>query len=449
MKYDLLIRNGTVVHADGVRAESLAIADGKFVEIGPEIPGDASEMIDAKGLHIFPGVIDSHVHFNEPGRTEWEGIATGSSAVAAGGGTCFFDMPLNSSPPVLDGKAFDAKRQAAEEKSITDFGIWGGLTPDSLDHMEELADRGVVGFKAFMCDSGIEEFKRADDFTLLQGMRKAKELRLVVAVHAENEEITRELTQRARAAGKTSVKDYLHTRPEIAEIEAVTRAITLARHAQCSLHLVHLSTFESIIEVLDSSRSLDVSCETCPHYLSLSQDDAQRIGSLAKCAPPLRAQIQSRDLCASLHAGRIDFVASDHSPASPDLKRSSDYFANWGGISGCQSLLAATATEILKLGDENLPVVTRATSSNVAKRYKIPDKGRIEIGFDADLALLDLSAAYTLQADNLFYRHKQSPFVGREFRGKVIRTIRRGQTIFCNGKITAAAGGKLVRPKRG
>ena len=149
-----------------------------------------------------------------------------------------------------------------------------------------------------------------------------------------------------------------------------------------------------------------------------------------------------------LHSGRIDFVASDHSPASPDLKQSPDCFANWGGISGCQSLLSVTLTELLKLEAENLPIVPRVTASNVAKRFKIPNKGQIESGFDADLALLDLSATYTLQAEDLMYRHKQSPFVGREFRGRIIRTIRRGESIFCNGKVTATAGGKLVRPTR-
>src|SRR3954464_6115337 len=193
-KFDLIIRGGTVVRSDGVASASIAVVDGKVTEIAPEIPGDARETIDATGLHIFPGLIDSHVHFNEPGRTEWEGLATGSSALAAGGGTCFFDMPLNSSPPVLDGASFDLKRAAAEKSSVTDFAIWGGLTPKSLDRMEELAERGVVGFKAFMSGSGIDDFERADDLTLYRGMKIAKKLGLPVAVHAESEEITSRLT---------------------------------------------------------------------------------------------------------------------------------------------------------------------------------------------------------------------------------------------------------------
>ena len=155
---DLIIRNGSIVRSTGVTNETIGVSDGKIVELSPEITGDAKETINATGLHIFPGLIDSHVHFNEPGRTEWEGFATGSSALAAGGGTCFFDMPLNSSPPVLDGQSFDLKRAAAEKSSLTDFALWGGLTPNNLDHMEELANRGVIGFKAFMSEQRHRRF---------------------------------------------------------------------------------------------------------------------------------------------------------------------------------------------------------------------------------------------------------------------------------------------------
>src|SRR5205823_13739522 len=191
----------SVVHADGVRVEDIGVIDGKIVQIAPEIAGDWRESIDASGLHVFPGLIDSHVHFNEPGRTDWEGFATGSSALAAGGGTCFFDMPLNSSPPVLDGASFDLKRAAGEKSSITDFALWGGLTPGNLDRMEELAERGVDGFKAFMSGSGIDDFTRADDLTLYRGMKTARSLGLTVAVHAESEEITAGLTAEIRSRG--------------------------------------------------------------------------------------------------------------------------------------------------------------------------------------------------------------------------------------------------------
>src|SRR5690242_6121205 len=188
MPFDLLIRGGLVVTPDGVEPLDVAVEGGRIVELAAGLRGGAREEVDAAGLHVFPGLIDAHVHFNEPGRTEWEGFETGSWALAAGGGTCFFDMPLNSSPPTLDGESFDLKLAAAQANSRTDFSLWGGLTPNNLDKMEELAERGVVGFKAFMSSSGIEDFVRADDWTLERGMTIAAQLGLPVAVHAENEE---------------------------------------------------------------------------------------------------------------------------------------------------------------------------------------------------------------------------------------------------------------------
>src|ERR1700685_1724636 len=193
-------------------AEDIAIEDGKIVAIGPELPGGANE-IDAGGLHIFPGLIDVHLHFNEPGRTEWEGAATGSRALAAGGGTLFFDMPLNSTPCTVNAEAFDRKRSALAASSITDFALWGGLIPGNVPEMAELADRGVVGFKAFLCDSGLPEFPRADDLTLYEGMREAARFGLPVAVHAESEEIVKRLSRRMVNAGRQDIAAFLESRP--------------------------------------------------------------------------------------------------------------------------------------------------------------------------------------------------------------------------------------------
>src|SRR5678816_853306 len=225
MPWDLLIRAGDVVTPDGVKRLDIAVEGDAIVELAPELSGPARETINATGLHVFPGVIDPHVHFNEPGRTDWEGLSTGSAASAAGGGTCFFDMPLNSSPPVLTADAFDEKRRLAEHKSITDFAIWGGLTPLNLHLMDELAARGVIGFKAFMSNSAIDEFPHVDDLTLLEGMHRAAKLGLIVAVHAEHETITGGLTRRAMTQGRTTARDFFNSRPPIAELEAIARAI--------------------------------------------------------------------------------------------------------------------------------------------------------------------------------------------------------------------------------
>ena len=236
---DLLIRNGTVVTADGVGVADVAIDGGRIVGAA----GPARQEIDATGLHVFPGLIDVHVHFNDPGRADWEGAGTGSAALAAGGGTCFFDMPLNSAPPVIDAGRFNEKVSAMAGHSYADFGLWGGIVPGNLAaDGRVLADRGVVGFKAFMSNSGIDDFGRADDLTLLRGMAEAARLGLPVAVHAESEELTGRLTAEARAAGRTGVRDYLDTRPIVAEVDAIRRAVLFAAEAGCQLHVVHVSS---------------------------------------------------------------------------------------------------------------------------------------------------------------------------------------------------------------
>ena len=219
--FDVLVRGARVVGPDSVTRADIGILDGLIAEVGAELAGGAATEIDATGLHVFPGVVDPHVHFNDPGRAEWEGFATGTAAFAAGGGTCFFDMPLNASPPTVDGASFDLKVEAARGTALVDFCLWGGLVPGDLDRLDELADRGVIGFKAFMCNSGIDDFEQADDRTLLDGMERAARLGLPVAVHAENDAVTQELAARALAEGRRAMADYLASRPVAAELEAV------------------------------------------------------------------------------------------------------------------------------------------------------------------------------------------------------------------------------------
>jgi len=235
---DLVVRGGTVVTTNGQSQTDLAVEDGRIVEVSRDLAGGREE-IDAHGLFVFPGVIDVHVHFNEPGRTEWEGGATGSRALAAGGGTLFFDMPLNSTPCTVNAGEFDRKHAALAASSITDFALWGGLVPGSVVEMAEMAGRGVVGFKAFMSNSGLPEFPRADDATLFEGLREAARLDLPVAVHAESEELTRGLAERTTAH---TARGFLESRPVVAEVEAIQRACLLAGEAQARLHIVHVSS---------------------------------------------------------------------------------------------------------------------------------------------------------------------------------------------------------------
>jgi allantoinase len=449
-RYDLLLWGGTLVAPERLWVADLAVADGRIVAIGPDLEGTADESIDAAGLHVFPGVIDAHVHFNEPGRTEWEGFATGSRALAVGGGTLFFDMPLNAHPPTITVEAFDQKRAAAEASSIVDFALWGGLVPGNLDELESLAERGVIGFKAFMSNSGIDDFAAVDDDTLFEGMRIASRLGRIVAVHAENDAITSGLACRAIAEGRVGVRDYLASRPVVAELEAINRAIILADEAGCPLHIVHVSSGRGVALVAEArARGVDVSCETCPHYLVLTEDDVERLGAVAKCAPPLRPLAEVNALWEHLRSGTLPMVASDHSPAPASMKTGDDFFRVWGGISGCQHLLSLLLAE--GHGDRgiDLPTLSRRTAGFVAERFGLaPDRGALAVGADAGLALVDLAAEFSITAQDLRYRHPHSPYVGRKVRGRVARTLVRGITVQRDGVCIDRAVGRLVAPAR-
>jgi len=445
---DLLIREAKVVTATAVREANIGISGGTIEFVGAEAE-KAQETVDASGFHVFPGLIDAHVHFNEPGRTEWEGIETGSRALAAGGGTMFFDMPLNAHPPTLDRASFDLKRSAAEAKSLTDFALWGGLVPGNLDQLEALAERGVIGFKAFLSNSGVDDFARADNSTLREGMKVAARLKRIVAVHAESEAITSELSQKLQAAGKTSARDYLDSRPIEAELEAIHVAVEMAAETKCALHIVHVSCGAGIALVASASRQgVSVSCETCPHYLTLTEEDVIRIGAQAKCAPPLRPKSAQDVLWEYLKAGEIMTVGSDHSPSPPDMKKDSNFFRVWGGVAGAQHTLPLLITEGHVNRAMALPLISRVTCFNVAERFGLPPNKRgIQAGGDADLVLIDLNAEKKVRVEDLHQRHKNNPYVGRSLTGRVVRTILRGRTIYKDGEIVSTPIGRLVTPR--
>jgi allantoinase len=440
---DLVVRGGTVVlPGAGPVAADVSVEDGLIAAIGPELPDGAAEAIDARGLHVLPGVLDAHVHFNEPGRTDWEGWETGSRALAAGGATSCVEMPLNAHPPTVDGAAFDAKAAAAAAASVVDFALWGGLVPGDVDRLDELAARGAAGFKAFMCDSGIDDFPAADEETLATGMARAAALGLPVAVHAES-------PAWLRAPAGSDWRAFAASRPVAAEVEAIERALALAEETGCSLHVVHVSSGAGVALVAEARvRGVDATCETCPHYLVLTEDDFERLGTAAKCAPPLRSAAERDALWEHLAAGRIRLVASDHSPAPPAMKAGS-FAGAWGGIAGCQSLLELLVDEGHHRRGVPLALLAALTSEGPARRFGLAQKGRLQPGADADLALVDLGAERVLRREELHDRHRLSPFAGRMLRGRVVRTLVRGVTVFRDGRIAARPHGRLLKPTRG
>lgn len=426
--FDLLVRG---------HEQDIGVSGGKIVALGTNLTGSATEEIDAQNLNIFPGAIDAHVHFNEPGRTDWEGFATGSRAAAAGGTTTVFDMPLNAHPPTIDGPSFDAKRAAAEKNSIVDFGLWGGLVPGNLEQLQTLRDRGVVGLKAFMCSSGIEDFPEVDRAQLRAGMKRAVELNLLVAVHAEDNELIRS------QPGRETVRDFLASRPVAVELAAIRTALDLAQETGCRLHIVHVSCGRGVALVAEArAQGVNVTCETCPHYLFLTEEDMVRLGAVAKCAPPLRTRDEQDELWRRL--ADVATIGSDHSPSPWSMKEEKNFFRVWGGISGCQHLLPLLLDAAEKISPQE---IARLTSRGVAERFRISGKGGLQIGHDADLTLVDRTASETVCAETLHYRHRHTPYLGRRLRARIVRTVLRGQTIFHNGNLGPRPAGRLVRPE--
>jgi allantoinase len=451
LRADLLIAGGTLVSEHEVVAADLAIVGGRVAAILDPATDDvqAEARIDARGKLILPGLVDAHVHFNEPGRTHWEGYATGSAAAAAGGITTFLDMPLNNDPPTLDGPSLAFKTSAVADKSVVDYGLWGGIVPGNLGRLTELRDGGVVAAKAFMCHSGLDGYPGVDDAALYGALRAGAELGLIVGLHAESDGLTTALGAEAQAAGQRSPRAWAHARPPFTEVEPVRRALYLAGQTGASIHFVHVSTPEAVREIAaarvrtDDESGVHATLETCPHYLTLDEDDLARLGPYGKCAPPLRPRPLVDELWQELLAGRVDLIASDHSPCPPadKDKGEDDIWRAWGGLHGVQTLLPILLTEGVHERAMPLTLLVRLTSANPARRYGLyPRKGALTVGSDADVTVVDPAAEWTLDAGMLKTRWPISPFLGRRFRGRVETTIVRGTVVYRDGEIVAAPG---------
>ncbi|WP_313997232.1 allantoinase [uncultured Paenibacillus sp.] len=440
MVYDRVVRNGEVVMPDGVKRMDIGIRHGVIAEIAERLEGaQGATVLDAEGLLVMPGMIDAHVHFNEPGMGHWEGFETGSAALAAGGCTAYLDMPLNGNPPTVTPEALRLKASLAANRSRVDYGFWGGLVPGNLEQLQPLSDAGVPAFKAFISNPGGEgegRFREVDDWTLYEGMKRIASFGGLLALHAENDGITAALAAAAGTAGRNGARDYAAARPIVAELEAVNKSLLFAELTGCRLHFVHISSAAAVERIAGAKKKgLDVTAETCPHYLLLTENDMERLGPVAKCAPPLRSADEQAALWAAVEEGLIDLIASDHSPCPTALKtEASSFFDAWGGISGAQNSLELMLSEgVIRRGLSPV-AIAELTARNPADRFGLGErKGRIAPGYDADLALVDMRQPYTLQEEQLLYRHKQSPYTDMTIGCKVAATLCRGHIVYRAG----------------
>ncbi len=449
---DLIIRNGDVILPTGRATTDIAVTGGVITAIGSDV-GSAGETIDARGLVVLPGVVDAHVHFNEPGRADWEGWDAGTRGAAAGGVTTVLEMPLNAHPPTITATNFDAKHAVASKQALVDFGLWGGLVNDNLAELPGLAARGVVGFKAFMSESGVDDFRRVTDGVLAAGLKAAARLGVVVGVHAESHEMVERLSSEIRARRENDRLAWCRARPPAAELEAIRRLVSCVRGAGpgARAHVVHVSTAEGLAEVQGAREwGMSVTAETCPHYLEFDELDFERVGPALKCAPPIRDAAARERLWTALLAGDVDLVASDHSPcpAADKKKGEHDVWQAWGGVAGIQATLPVLLTGGVHARGLSLERVADLTATAPARLFGLhPRKGSIAVGADADFALVDPRRTWTFESQQLHTKGGISPYVGRTFRGAAVRTIVRGRTVFVDGAIVGAPGwGHLVRP---
>jgi allantoinase len=443
---ELVLRASRIVTPEGERAGSVLVSGGRIVALGSGAES-GTEVVDiADDCVLLPGLVDSHVHINEPGRSEWEGFATATAAAAAGGITTVVDMPLNSIPATLDVASLRAKQQAARGRVQVDVAFWGGAVPANTGpdaaQLAELHDAGVVGFKCFLLDSGVTEFPPLDRSGLRSAMRKIAAFGGLLIAHAEDPGVI----ATAPAPHGTSYPAFLRSRPPAAETEAIGWFLDAVRDTGCRAHLVHLSS-AAALPLIAAARAegLPVTVETCPHYLSLSAEQVPAGATEFKCCPPIRDQANREQLWQALIDGLIDCVVSDHSPCTPELKRrdTGDFAAAWGGIASLQLSLPVTWTEASQRG-LTLTELAGWMASGPARLAGLAGKGAILAGNDADFTVFAADQSFEVDPALLLHRNPLTPYAGARLRGVVRQTWLRGQRINAStprGKLLRRAAG--------
>jgi len=440
----LALRSSRVVTPAGVRPATVLVERGRIAAVTSETLTDVP-VHDLGDRVLAPGIVDCHVHVNEPGRTEWEGFASATRAAAAGGVTALVDMPLNSEPVTTDAPALLAKRAACEGKCAVDVGFWGGVVPGNVAALPGLAEEGALGCKAFLVDSGIDSFPRASAEDLRAAMPVLRDLGLPLLAHAE-------LDLGSPAAGEVDYGAYLASRPPSWEEAAIRVLVELCAETGCRVHIVHLSAASSLPVLRRAKeRGLPITVETCPHYLCFEAESIPPFATEFKCAPPIREHDNREKLWAGLFEGVIDFVITDHSPCLPALKlrERGDFMAAWGGIASLGLGLPAVWSEAVRRGATVFDIARWMSAGPADFAGLGQRKGRLAPGYDADFVIWEPEQRFVVEPDALFMRHRVTPYLGRELLGRVHETWLRGRRVFGEAGHEAGIAGKVLLHRQG
>ncbi|MEU8574259.1 allantoinase AllB [Streptomyces asoensis] len=439
---ELILRSTRVITPEGSRPAAVAVAGGRITAVLPyDTPVPAGARLEDLGDHVLlPGLVDTHVHVNDPGRTHWEGFWTATRAAAAGGITTLVDMPLNSLPPTTTVDHLRVKREVAADKAHIDVGFWGGALPDNVKDLRPLHESGVFGFKAFLSPSGVDEFPHLDRDRLARSLTEIAGFDGLLIVHAEDPGHLDAAPQR----GGPRYADFLASRPRHAEDTAVAELVAQAKRLHARVHVLHLSSSDALpLIAAAKADGVRVTVETCPHYLTLTAEEVPDGASEFKCCPPIRESANQDLLWQALADGTIDCVVTDHSPSTADLK-TDDFATAWGGISGLQLSLPAVWTQARRRG-HGLEDVVRWMSTRTAALVGLSRKGAIEAGRDADFAVLAPDETFTVDPASLQHRNHVTAYAGKTLYGVVKSTWLRGERIHTDGEFTAPKGRLLTR----
>ncbi len=441
-----VLKSKKIAWKGGIFPGQILIADNGIEDVLPYEENTHFNFVeDRNEQYIFPGLIDCHVHINEPGRTFWEGFDTATKAAAAGGITSLIEMPLNASPVTTTSENFHFKIRSAFGKLHVNCGFWGGLVPDNLKHLDALLEQGAFGLKAFLTHSGIDEFPNTDENHLRDALKILKKHGKPLLVHCELDAINAD--DKLLEANPRSYHAYLKSRPKSWENEAIKLVIKLCRETGARIHIVHLSSAEALDEIRKAKKDgFPITVETCPHYLIFNAEEIKDGQTQFKCAPPIRERENNELIWEAIKDGTIDFIATDHSPATPDLKEmeSGDFRKAWGGIAGLQFLLPAFWTGARKRGIE-VGEIVRLLSTNPAKFCGLDGKrGTIMRGHEADLMIWEPDSSFLVTEADIQHRHKVCPYTGMELFGKVKKTIVRGFDVYDDGRFLHLGHGNLL-----